>query len=111
MKDVIGFGALNVDTFYEINVDVSLVSKKLEVGEERSFKREELSPLLEKLRKIGKFKGSAGGGSATNVVYALSKLGFKTGYITKAGNDEFSNFSIHNLGAVDTSGIVKGKRR
>ena len=57
---------------------------------------------------------TAPGGSATNTIYGLAKLGIRTGFIGSIGNDEEGRASIRDLEAVgvDTSQlqIRKGAR-
>ena len=52
-------------------------------------------------------------GSEANVIIGVSRLGFKTAYLTKLGHDEFSKFILATLKGegVDVSGIkqIEGK--
>ncbi|HCJ67810.1 MAG TPA: sugar kinase, partial [Elusimicrobia bacterium] len=55
-------------------------------------------------------KLKSGGGPAANTVYALARMGFKTGYLGKVGKNEEGKFLIKNLSPVDTSRICFGKK-
>ena len=81
--DIIGFGALNADNVYQ-------VTGMLPDGEQ----------LIE---GHGRFAG----GSAANTIYALAKLGMKTGYIGAVGDDEDGEMLLESFkeAGVDTSHI------
>jgi ribokinase len=84
--DVIGFGALNVDSLLKVD--------KIAAAEEESF--------------IHDYTESCGG-SAANTVVGLSRLGCKVGFIGKVANDREGNIQIACFKAegVDTSGITQ----
>ena len=89
--DVIGFGALNVDTLLKVD--------KIAVAEEESYIRD---------------YSEACGGSAANTVVGLARLGCKVGFIGKVANDHEGNFQFDcfKTEGVDTGGIIqtdKGK--
>ena len=69
---------------------------------------EELYPLLQRLERSGTLKQRAGGGQAANTVVALSRMGFRCGYIGRVGDDEEGKFLLDSLESVDTAGILKG---
>lgn len=106
MKDVVGFGALNIDLFYEVDSfqPFNFEGVRLEAGREIQGSDEEFQQLLALLHRHGRFKGRSGGGSAANTIFALSKMGFNTGLIGKVGKDRDGDFLIHSLqaGKVDT---------
>ena len=106
MKDAVGFGALNVDLFYEVDSfdRLDFGGIRLEAGGEIQGSDEEFQHLLRLLHRHGRFKGKSGGGSAANTILALSRMGFNTAYIGKVGEDEEGNFLIRSLevGNVDT---------
>jgi len=87
--DVIGFGAMNVDYLYRVGQVV--------IDGEDSV--EEFTALP--------------GGSAANTIYALAKLGVKTGFIGIVGDDENGNLLLKDFKAagIDASQvrIEKGK--
>jgi ribokinase len=89
--DVIGFGALNLDTLLKVD--------KIAAAEEESFIRD--------------FK-EACGGSAANTMVGLARLGCKVGFIGKVANDYGGNLQVSCFKAegVNTEGIIqtaKGK--
>ncbi len=86
----IGFGALNLDKIY-------LVDKIPKEDEEGFIKDVKLYP----------------GGSAANTIVGLSRLGVKTAYIGKVGDDEDGKILLSDLEkeGVDTRPIVKAEGR
>ncbi len=106
MKDVVGFGALNIDLLYEVDFfDLfNFGQVRLEAGKEIQGSDEEFQHLLTLLHRHGRFKGRSGGGSAANTIFALSRMGFNTAFIGKVGEGEDGDFLIHSLeaGKVDT---------
>ena len=109
MKDVVGFGALNIDLFYEVDFfdRLNFGQIRLEAGREIQGSDEEFQHLLSLLHRHGRFKGRSGGGSAANTIFALSRMGFNTAFIGKVGEGEDGDFLIHSLevGKVDTSWV------
>lgn len=87
--DVVGFGALNVDQLYMVN--------KIANVEDESY--------------ILGFKESCGG-SASNTIVGLSKLGLKTGFIGKVSKDSAGKLLLENLKkeAVDTTGVIVSEK-
>lgn len=106
--DVVGFGALNVDLSYEVSESLA---ERLSVraGKEREGRSlgslRELEGLLEKEKLLGR----SGGGSAANVMVALSRMGFDTGYLGKVGDDKEGDFLISTLEDVNVSRILQGE--
>jgi len=86
---VIGFGALNVDKLYKVN----MIAKE----EEESF--------------VTDFKESPGG-SAANTIVGLARLGLKTGYIGKVAEDREGELLLKDFRKenVDTSGIIISRK-
>ncbi len=89
--DVIGFGALNVDTLFKVD--------RLAGAEEESFIHDYTE---------------ACGGSAANAMVALARLGCKVGFIGKVANDHEGKIQLDcfKTEGVDTNGIIetpKGK--
>jgi len=101
-KDVIGFGAINLDLIYEVK------DKKI-IEEFRNYEthisEKEFNSLKKFLAQKAELKSKSAGGSAANTVYALAKMEFKTGYIGKVGKDKEGKFLLKNFNPVDTSGI------
>ncbi len=83
--DVVGFGALNLDKLYKVN----MIAKREEEGFVTDFKE---SP----------------GGSAANTTVGLARLGLKTGFIGKVAADLEGKVLLEDFRTegVDTSGIV-----
>lgn len=109
--DVIGFGALNVDLIYQTDSStIANILKQARVGTETVGVREELYPVLQRLERQGGLRQKAGGGQAANTVVALSRMGFRCGYIGSVGDDEEGAFLLDSLESVDGTGIVKQGR-
>ena len=88
--DAIGFGALNVDKIYLVN--------EIPKVEEESY--------------VLDVKICAGGSSA-NTIVGLAKLGLKTGFIGKVGNDEEGKFLLNDLrcAGVDIHNVIVSEGR
>lgn len=86
--DVVGFGALNVDKLFKVNI--------LAKREEESF--------------VTEFKIS-GGGSAANTIVGLSRLELRTGFVGKVASDTEGEFLLNELKkeGVDVNGITVTK--
>ena len=95
--DVIGFGALNIDKTRIVNEEVEEGERILSDYFENEDFELRVSP----------------GGSAANTVVGLSRLGLKTAYIGKVGNDEEGLFLLNDLReeGVDISGVRKENGR
>ncbi len=110
--EFIGCGALNWDSFFEVKdlSELSYKGKPFLPGREISLSPDEFASLFSFLKKRGEFKVSLPGGSAANTIYALSKWGFKTGFIGAVGEDEAGEKILEALKAngVDTSFVKKG---
>jgi ribokinase len=87
--DVVGFGALNLDKLYKVN----MIAKKEEEGSVLGFK-------------------DSAGGSAANTVVGLSRLELKTGFIGKVAADREGNFLLDEFRkeGVDVNGISVSER-
>ena len=87
--DVVGFGALNVDTLLKVN--------HIAGAEEESF--------IENYTE-------ACGGSAANTMVGLARLGCKVGFIGKVADDHEGKLQIDcfNSEGVDTNGIIQAKQ-
>jgi sugar/nucleoside kinase (ribokinase family) len=83
--EVVGFGALNLDHLYSVN-------RIAGPDEEAHIKKVEESC----------------GGSAANTIIALSRLGLKTGFLGKIGQDPEGKILLQNMQqeGVDTSSIM-----
>jgi len=87
--DVIGFGALNVDKLYKVN----MIARE----EEESF--------------VIDFK-EAPGGSAANTIVGLARLGLRTGFIGKVAEDREGELLVNDFRKenVDTSEIIISRK-
>lgn len=110
MLDVIGFGALNVDYVYEVDDLSNIVvgGRACQPGGEMFCTQEEFTEVKKSLEKHGRMAGRSAGGSAANTVYAMNKMGFKTGYVGKVGTDENGDFLLDSLKGIDTSHVARG---
>jgi len=87
--DVVGFGALNLDKLFKVN----MIAKEEEEG------------------SVLEFKESAGG-SAANTVVGLARLELKTGFVGKVAADREGNFLLDDFRKekVDVKGISVSER-
>lgn len=87
--DVVGFGALNVDTLFKV--------ERLAGAEEESFIQDYTE---------------ACGGSAANTAVALARLGCKVGFIGKVAGDHEGKLQIDcfKTEGVDTNGIIEAPK-
>ena len=109
--DVVGFGALNVDLIYQVDSStIAGVLRDARPGTETTRPREEMYPFFQHLERCAQLKRKAGGGQAANTIVALSRMGFKCGYIGCVGEDEEGTFLIDALESVDTAGVVREGR-
>ena len=112
MKDIIRFGALNLDLIFEVENLKSISSNgfRLDPGEEGFGSDEEFESLLEQLNRFGTLKSKSGGGSAANTMVALARMGFPTKFIGKVGEDREGVFLLENLRPVQIDMIRRGQR-
>ena len=83
--DVVGFGALNLDKLFKVN----MIAKEEEEASVTDFKE-------------------SGGGSAANTVVGLARLVMKTGFIGKVASDREGKFLLDEFRqeSVDANGIA-----
>lgn len=110
MFDFIGFGALNVDMIYVVDdlSNIVVCGKPCEPGGEVFCSQRDFDEVLEALERHGKFVSRSPGGSAANTAVAMSRLGFKTGFLGQVGEDENGDFLLDSMSGVDTSRIRRG---
>ncbi len=93
---ILGMGNALVDVLIRLNDDNILNELELPKGSMQLIdqqKREEI------FRVVDGFATSlATGGSASNTILALSKMGVNSGFIGKVGDDEYGNFYIKEIG-------------
>jgi len=87
--DVVGFGALNLDKLFKVN----MIAKEEEETSVLGFKE-------------------SGGGSAANTVVGLSRLELKTGFIGKVAADREGSFLLDDFRreGVDVNGITVSEK-
>jgi ribokinase len=106
---VIGLGALNLDLIFEVSESLAR-ELGVRAGEECAREPQQLDVLLAVLYREGRLVGKVGGGSAANTVVALSRMGFKAGYVGKIGSDSEGEFIWKSLESIDRSRIRRGER-
>ncbi|MBI5198893.1 MAG: carbohydrate kinase family protein [Nitrospirae bacterium] len=106
---VICFGAINLDLIFEIDEELAL-RLDIQTGYEYFKDEKELDSILYILQHEGTLRHKGGGGSAANTAVALSRLGTKTGFIGKVGEDKEGDFLLESLEDVDKKGIGRGGR-
>ena len=87
--DVVGFGALNLDKLYKVN----MIAKEEEEGFVTGFKESAV-------------------GSAANTIVGLARLELKTGFIGKVASDREGNFLLDDFRKenVDINGIAVSEK-
>ena len=112
MIEFIGCGALNLDTFFEVE-DLSNLNFEgiaLLPGREISLSSSEFSAFYFFLKKKTTPVACLPGGSSANTIFALSKWGFKTAFVGAVGKDKAGEKILNFLysSGVNTSFIFKG---
>jgi len=105
--DFIGFGALNVDNFYSVSSGrkVQDILAGLTPGGELIGNETEREYILGNAQRYSALTGRSGGGQAANTAVALSRMGFRCGFIGMVGDDEMGGFLLDSLESVDKSHI------
>lgn len=98
--DVIGFGSLNLDEFWEVPADF-LKSLGFESGHEYIRDVDWFRDIYPQLMTMGSLKAIDPGGSAANMIAALRRMGFNTGFFGATGLDGIGAMRIADLGASD----------
>jgi ribokinase len=111
--DAVGFGALNLDEFWEVSAEF-LRSHGLERGEEYTRDVEWFEQVYPELMEQGNLKAVDPGGSAANTIAALFKMGFETGYYGATGKGDLEKMRTEELGRAEnleiaTSGFPAGR--
>ncbi len=96
--DVIGFGSLNIDEFWEVPQEL-LDARGLEIGREYVRDVAWFNNFYPILKVRGILKGVGPGGSAANMIAALKRMGFTTGFIGAAGKADAKQLCLHELGS------------
>ncbi|MEW6529611.1 MAG: carbohydrate kinase family protein [Thermodesulfobacteriota bacterium] len=95
--DVIGFGSLNLDEFWEVPQDF-LRAHALEPGKEYVRDVAWFAEVYPELQTFGTLKGRDPGGSAANMIAALARMGFRTGFFGSAGREDAPLLRLDELG-------------
>jgi len=108
--DLVGFGALNVDIFYQLRPGgkVDQIVPGLNPGGERMGGESEREIILRSAGKYADVTGRSGGGQAANTAVALARMGFQCGSLGKVGDDEMGDFLLESLENVDKSHVRRG---
>jgi len=108
--DFIGFGALNMDIFCLLHKGnrVDQIISGLMPGGERMADESERERVLKAVQEYTTITGRSGGGQGANTGVALSRMGFRCGFIGKVGDDDIGNLLLESLGEMDKSHIQRG---
>jgi sugar/nucleoside kinase (ribokinase family) len=113
VDDVVGCGSLNVDYIYETE-DLSFLEPFYPEGEKRRQwvlnDAREMESLQEALRKGARLISRSGGGSAANTMFALARMGFRSGMLGKVGRDEDGEFIQKEMALVPRLRITRDSR-
>jgi ribokinase len=93
----IGFGALNLDELWDVSDDF-IASLGLEAGREYIRDVDWLTELYPRLRAQGVMKAIDPGGSAANMIAALHRMGFATGFYGVTGEADVGRLRLDELG-------------
>jgi ribokinase len=107
--DFIGFGALNVDTFYSLmpNKQLGDIVSDLLPGGEIIGSESKRSQVIQNAEKYANITGKSGGGQAANTAVALARMGFRCGFIGKVGDDKLGELLLESMENVDISHIQR----
>jgi ribokinase len=103
---VIGFGSLNVDEIWEVSREF-LLAHDLRPGEEYVRDVGLYHAIYPALEAQGILKAAEPGGSAANMIAALSKMGFATGFYGATGSDAEERLALGSLGKPENLRIKK----
>lgn len=97
MDKVLGMGNALVDVMTKINSDSTLQELNLPKGSMQLVDATFSKKVIESTKHLNPVMTS--GGSAANTIHGLAKLGVKTGFIGKVGNDDLGQFFNNDLQA------------
>jgi ribokinase len=104
--DAVGFGSLNLDEFWETPSSL-LRTYGLKPGEEYVRDADWFISFYPKLISEGKKLAVDPGGSAANMIAALRRMGFETGYYGAAGKNDVDSLRLHELGPPEHLQIIR----
>ena len=110
MLDVVGCGALNLDVIYEVDSLARIAAggdTELRPGREADGDGESFLRIRKSVERAGRLRARAPGGSAANTIGALSRMGFRTGFIGKVGIDAEGETLLAEMKGVDLTGVVR----
>jgi len=102
----IGFGSLNLDEFWEVDQKFLRIYG-LEPGNEYVKDVEWFAAVYPVLRRQGSLKAIDPGGSAANMIAALRKMGFQTGFYGATGKDDVEAIRLDELGQPENLNVKK----
>jgi ribokinase len=97
MLDAVGFGSLNLDEFWEVPTEF-LREFHFEPGQEYVKDIGWFRNIYPALQKRGTNRACDPGGSAANMIAALRKMGFRTGFYGSAGAEDCGLLRLEELG-------------
>lgn len=112
--DASGVGAINLDKSFEVTPEQldainSELRKPFVLGKEDFGIKEDFEQTMQTVEKHAKLLGQSLGGSATQTMVALSRMGFRTGYVGMIGYDSlFLRTSLEREG-IDTHRVFVGE--
>ncbi|MEZ5084585.1 MAG: PfkB family carbohydrate kinase [Bacteroidales bacterium] len=95
MSKVLGIGNALVDIMTRLENDKTLQKFNLPKGSMQLVNAAISKKVDEGTDNL--IKQVASGGSAANTIHGLAKMGIKTGFIGKVGNDKFGEFFAEDL--------------
>lgn len=98
---ILGMGNALVDVLVRLNSDNILKELELPKGSMQLIDQNKREEIFQVVR--GFDTSLATGGSASNTILALSKMGVDSGFIGKVGNDEYGHFYIKEI---DEAGVT-----
>lgn len=104
MTKILGIGNALVDIILKLNSDDILKTFSLPKGSMQLIDKEKIKLMLEHTADYKKHKSS--GGSAANTMHGLAKLGAKSGYIGKTGDDDLGAFFENDMSKVNIEPII-----
>ncbi|MDR2824778.1 MAG: adenosine kinase [Prevotellaceae bacterium] len=90
MKKIVGIGNALTDILLQIDNDVILTKLKLLKGSMQLIDEQKMSEILTQLQKFS--RKMVTGGSASNAINGIAKLGGRAGFLGKIGNDDVGRF-------------------
>ena len=103
---VIGFGSLNLDEIWEVSREF-LFAHDLRPGEEYVRDVGLFHTIYPALEAEGVLRAAEPGGSAANMIAALCKMGFATGFYGATGTDAEERLALWSLGKPENVRISK----